>query len=564
MPKWKSSGVTSRPKSDAVMAIAINSSGTCVAAGHFDGTVVGYDSTNVSAVRFCFNVSEERRRAAAAASSHLTPSVSSPVEEQIQEKFPVTALAFKPHSGDGGDDQPEVLLIATSDGTVERCRMKRLPTAAVPTASSPSPASSSSLSSPLTSPHQQSLMPSTFSSDTIRERIIGSGAGGTFVNEEEREGDSVSAPLFNEVYAACYSPDGTRFATCGLDGTVRVYDDATFTLTHVLRSSSSTASSGGGSSGSLPPRLQAVRFGESNPNIVIAAGWGQSLHFWDLGIATEGGGAAGLEQQQRCACVAGFNNDGSSGATSHSDTNCHSNSHQYQPSAARGPTHRHEEVYGPFMIGQGIAVSRGEVLSVSYRGGPDRLQRMPEPTTVGREGGGGRKGSAAPSRPATATATATGLRLGDAFMTATHGGGGVSAGSVSAAAAPGGGGPQFVAQRLTSLPWPTSASNLNFFPTCVATSPSSPASSASDAPPPYFIAMGGGGGMGLTEALMIVDGSSSKDVVAAEYLAVGCVNCCAFGALRRASASSPTTHPAGALLVAFGDSKGNVHFARYA
>lgn len=371
MPKWKTTGISSRPQSDAILCVAFSPDGALLVAGHFDGTVVGYETTTLSR-QLIFNVLDDTSNKG---QQNSTPT---DVENELRTKQPVTALAFRP-AMEGAADRL-VLLVGRSDGIVER-----------------------------------------------RVLVVGN-EGQTNVARIREEG--------NEVYAAAYHCNGTLFATCGLDATVRIYNDATLQLVYTL--SGRYGSSVGEAPTPSALRLQAVRFSRSNPNIIMAAGWGQVVHFWDLSEDTT--------------------------------------SHQH-----------HREVFGPYAIGQAIDAAEGELVAVSFRGG-DRLMTMPEP--------------------------------------------GVGEGALGKA---------MEGLKLKSLQWPSA--KVNFMPTCVSIS-----SKAADGE--HFIAMGGGGGMGLTEAGMLLS-ATTKEVVL-EYLAVGCVNCCAFG---------PASN--GGLVVAFGDSKGNVQAAKY-
>jgi WD40 repeat protein len=80
----------------------------------------------------------------------------------------------------------------------------------------------------------------------------------------------------NQVYALDYSPDGELFATAGRDCKVRIYEETTKTLLHELTASSYQNSSGHSN------RVFAVKFRQSDPNMVLSGGWDNTVQMWDL------------------------------------------------------------------------------------------------------------------------------------------------------------------------------------------------------------------------------------------------------------------------------------------
>ena len=80
----------------------------------------------------------------------------------------------------------------------------------------------------------------------------------------------------NEVYCADYRRDGAIYATAGLDGTVRVYDDHTDKLINAFNTVPEHTAN-------RPAcRLYAVVFSPDDPNMLIASGWSSAVHVFDL------------------------------------------------------------------------------------------------------------------------------------------------------------------------------------------------------------------------------------------------------------------------------------------
>eukprot|EP00771_Trimastix_marina_P000769 gnl/Trimastix_PCT/1800.p1 GENE.gnl/Trimastix_PCT/1800~~gnl/Trimastix_PCT/1800.p1 ORF type:complete len:342 (+),score=78.87 gnl/Trimastix_PCT/1800:50-1075(+) len=82
----------------------------------------------------------------------------------------------------------------------------------------------------------------------------------------------------NQVLALDYRPDGTKFATVGLDRKVRIYDEATKTHYQTLYGGHGTVTAGHSN------RVFAVKFMPNDPNVMLSGGWGNTLQVWGLRV----------------------------------------------------------------------------------------------------------------------------------------------------------------------------------------------------------------------------------------------------------------------------------------
>lgn len=80
----------------------------------------------------------------------------------------------------------------------------------------------------------------------------------------------------NQVFAVDYRSDGTRFATAGKDFKVRIYDESTKQLVSTMNG----ADRDGGSHGHAN-RVFSVKFFPDDENILMSAGWDNTVQFFD-------------------------------------------------------------------------------------------------------------------------------------------------------------------------------------------------------------------------------------------------------------------------------------------
>ena len=92
-----------------------------------------------------------------------------------------------------------------------------------------------------------------------------------------KEDDCQKPGATNQVYALDYNPDGTSFASAGKDYCVRVYDEATKTVTSMLKAGHVGAPSAGHSN-----RIFGVKFVPDDPMLLLSAGWDNTVQVWDL------------------------------------------------------------------------------------------------------------------------------------------------------------------------------------------------------------------------------------------------------------------------------------------
>ena len=85
----------------------------------------------------------------------------------------------------------------------------------------------------------------------------------------------------NQVYTLDYRPDGASFATAGQDTAVRVYDEATLTLTTTLRAESLGRP---GSAVGHSSRVFSLKFVPEEAPLLLSGGWDNTVHLWDLRV----------------------------------------------------------------------------------------------------------------------------------------------------------------------------------------------------------------------------------------------------------------------------------------
>lgn len=80
----------------------------------------------------------------------------------------------------------------------------------------------------------------------------------------------------NQLYAVDYRDDGAVFATAGKDKTVRLYDEATKSLVTAMSGGVSNVTAGHSN------RVFALKFNPDDPNMLLSAGWDNTVQVWDV------------------------------------------------------------------------------------------------------------------------------------------------------------------------------------------------------------------------------------------------------------------------------------------
>lgn len=80
----------------------------------------------------------------------------------------------------------------------------------------------------------------------------------------------------NQVYALDYASDGSRFASAGRDCTVRVYDEATKSVTSNLCSSWDRSALGHSN------RVFSLKYDEAQRDVLLSGGWDNTVQVWDI------------------------------------------------------------------------------------------------------------------------------------------------------------------------------------------------------------------------------------------------------------------------------------------
>jgi len=82
----------------------------------------------------------------------------------------------------------------------------------------------------------------------------------------------------NQVFSVDYHPDGTFFASTGKDAKVRVYDESTKSLVSTLAGGWGCPTPGHSN------RVFSVKFKPNDPNILLSAGWDNTIQVWDVRV----------------------------------------------------------------------------------------------------------------------------------------------------------------------------------------------------------------------------------------------------------------------------------------
>ncbi len=80
----------------------------------------------------------------------------------------------------------------------------------------------------------------------------------------------------NPLFTVEYSSDGKKFATAGKDFAVRIYDEATKTLTSTMEGGYHAITKGHSN------RVFSLKFAPDDDNLVISGGWDNTVQVWDL------------------------------------------------------------------------------------------------------------------------------------------------------------------------------------------------------------------------------------------------------------------------------------------
>jgi len=79
----------------------------------------------------------------------------------------------------------------------------------------------------------------------------------------------------NQVFSLDYHPEGSSFASTGKDAKVRVYDESTKTLVSTLDGGWGRPTPGHSN------RVFCVKYKPDDPNIILSAGWDNTIQVWD-------------------------------------------------------------------------------------------------------------------------------------------------------------------------------------------------------------------------------------------------------------------------------------------
>lgn len=78
----------------------------------------------------------------------------------------------------------------------------------------------------------------------------------------------------NHLYGLDYHPDGDKFAVCGKDTSIRIYDESTKSVMTTLHEGSTIPGHSN--------RVFSVHYNKDDPNIIVSGGWDNNLIVYDV------------------------------------------------------------------------------------------------------------------------------------------------------------------------------------------------------------------------------------------------------------------------------------------
>ena len=89
----------------------------------------------------------------------------------------------------------------------------------------------------------------------------------------------IEKPYRNQIFTMEYNTDGSKFATAGKDYKVRLYDEATKSPLMALSRGMGQTDHGHSN------RVFSVKFHPTDDNLILSAGWDNTVQVWDIRVA---------------------------------------------------------------------------------------------------------------------------------------------------------------------------------------------------------------------------------------------------------------------------------------